>query len=185
MAVKPRLVLVDAGAVIHAHRCAGWGQLCSSYEVIIPTIVVDEAAFYIDDDRNRIPIDIGPDLAAGRVTTYSASADEFAATSAALPSSLRARVHAGELEALTFLRVGGTKDTALLTADGGAIEATVILGFSDVAMSLQRALQLCGVTKTLSYEHTEAFITEAKRRGGITLAQFAGPAIKPTRKRNR
>ncbi|MDB4914676.1 MAG: hypothetical protein JWM95_2320 [Gemmatimonadetes bacterium] len=76
MAVKPRLVLVDAGAVIHAHRCAGWAQLCTAYEVIIPEIVVSEAAFYLDADRRRVPIDIAPDIVDGRVTTY-LEAQEF------------------------------------------------------------------------------------------------------------
>ena len=185
MAVKPRLVLVDAGAVIHAHRCGGWAQLCKSYEVIVPTIVVGEATFYLGDDRKRIPIDIAPDIVAGRVVTYSASASDFAATSAALPASLRVRVHDGELEALTLLRISGTKETALLTADGGAVEATVVFGFSEVAMSLQRALQLSGMTKALPYEHTEAFIVEAKRRGGVTLAQIGPPPAVPTRKRGR
>lgn len=183
MAVKPRLVLVDAGAVIHAHRCGGWAQLCSAYEVVVPSIVAGEASFYLDDERKRVPIDMEPDIALGRVVSYVASVADFKGTSAFLPPQLRNRVHAGELEALTYLRLGNAHGIAFLTADGGAIEATVVLGFSESAMSLQRALQMCGVTKVLPYEHTEAFVSEAKRRGGTTLAQFAVP--KPPEKKRR
>lgn len=180
MAVKPRLVLVDAGAVIHAHRCDGWAPLCHAYEVVVPAIVAGEATYFLDSERNRVSIDLAPDIASGRVILYESSIADFKLTSAALPAQLRSRIHDGELEALTYLVTIGTADTAFLTADGGAIEATVVLGFSDVAMSLQRALQLCGVTKTLPYEHTELFVAEAKRRGGATLVQFAAP--KRTRK---
>lgn len=173
MGAKPRLVLLDAGAVIHAHRCGGWAMLCARYEVFVPAIVAGEATFYVDETtKARVPIDLESDFAAGRINRYEATAPDFAATAAALPAQLRGRVDDGEREALTYLRVVGTKDTAFLSADGGAIEATVVLGFSDVAMSLQQALQMCGVTKALPYEHTEAFIAEAKRRGGATLAQF-------------
>ena len=184
MAARPRLVLLDAGAVIHAHRSGGWAQLCTAYDVIVPAIVAGEASFFLDADNKRQPIDLSPDFVAGRVQQYQASVTDFAATVASLPDALRLRVHDGELEALTYLRTVGTKDTAFLSGDGGAIEATVVLGFSNVAMSLERALQLCGITKSLPPEHTEAFIAEAKQRGGVTLAQYAipKPAIRKQRK---
>ncbi len=172
MAAKPRLVLLDAGAVIHAHRCNGWALLCARYEVVVPSIVAGEAAFFKDSDGQRVPIDLEPDFVNGHIQRYEATVSDTAQTMSALPKELRGRVHDGELEALTYLRVNGTKDLAFLSGDGGAIEATVVLGISDVAMSLQRALQLCGVTKALPREHTEEFIAEAKRRGGSTLAQF-------------
>ena len=114
-------------------------------------------------------IEMEPDIAQGRAVRYVASAADFKGTSAFLPPQLRNRVHAGELEALTYLRLGNAHGVAFLTADGGAIEATVVLGFSESAMSLQRALQMCGVTKVLPYEHTEALVSEAKRRGGTGM----------------
>jgi len=168
--------LLDAGAVIHAHRVGAWAHLCASYDVVVSAVVAREAAFFVDDEGNRVTIDLTGDFASGKITRYDALATDFAATSTSLPKQLRGRVDDGELEALTYLRTAGTKDTRFLSADAGAIEATVVLGFSDVAMSLQRALQACGVTKKLPYEHTEAFVLEAKRRGGVTLVQFGIPA---------
>lgn len=179
MVARPRLVLLDAGAVIHAHRVGGWKPLCAAYDVIVPGIVVGEATFFVDVNGNRTPIDLSVDFAAGVAKRYDALVPDFAATTAALPHQLRVRVHDGELEALTFLRTQGTRDTVFLSADSGAIEATVVLGFSNVAQSLEKALQACGITKALPYEHTEAFIREAKGRGGVMLAQFGmtAPAV--------
>ena len=182
MAAKRRLVLLDAGAVIHAHRVGAWTHLCSSYEVIVPGIVAGEAAFFEDDNGVRKAIDIGPDFASGRVKRYDAQTNDFAQTVGALPAQLLGRIDEGELEALTYLRTVGTKDTAFLSADTAAIEATVVLGFSDVAMSLHDALQASGLTKKLPYEHTAAFVAEAKKKGGVTLAQHALPKAAPARK---
>lgn len=172
MGKKPRLVLLDAGAVIHAHKCGAWSQLCQQYDVVIPAIVIGEAAFFVDQDGRRVPIDVGPDVTSGRVTKYAAPASDVALTLKRLPTQLVARIHDGEIEALTYLCVEGTADTAFVSADGGAIEATVVLGVSDVAMSLQQILQSIGLTKNLPKEHTEEFVIAAKGRGGQTLVQY-------------
>jgi hypothetical protein len=172
MAAKPLLVLLDAGAIIHAHRVGAWLHLCASYRIVVPAVVANEAAFFIDDQGKRVPIDLNADFASGKVTRYVADASDFAATAATLPKQLRGRIDDGELEALTYLRNVGGKDTAFVSADGAAIEATVLIGVSEVAMSLELVLQKCGLTKLLPYEHTEAFVREAKRRGGVTLVQF-------------
>jgi hypothetical protein len=177
MAQKPRLLLTDAGAVIQAHRFDVWKHLCVSYDVIVPKLVVGEAAFFVDANNTRCPIDMDAEVRAGACRVYEAPADEFRATIASLPAALRARVHDGELEALTYLATHPTDGVAFITADGGAVEAAVVMGISDVPMSLERALAFCGMTKTLPYAHTEAFIAVARSRGGQTLVQF-GMAIR-------
>jgi len=40
---KPRIVLLDAGAVIHAHRSGGWAVVCSHYEVVVSAITLSRA----------------------------------------------------------------------------------------------------------------------------------------------
>lgn len=171
MTQKPRLLLTDAGAVIQAHRFDVWKPLCVAYDIVVPKLVVGEAAFFIADNV-RHPIDLDADIRGGTCQVYEAPVDEFRATVASLPPQLRARVHDGELEALTYLATHETHGVAFVTADGGAVEAAVVMGISDVPMSLEAALAACGITKALPYPHTEAFISEARRRGGQTLVQF-------------
>jgi hypothetical protein len=184
MTQKPRLLLTDAGAVIQAHRFDVWKHLCVSYDVVVPKLVVGEAAFFVGADSVRHPIDLDADLQAGTCQVYEAPVDEFRATVMSLPPQLRARVHDGELEALTYLATHRTDGVAFVTADAGAVEAAVVMGISDVPMSLEAALAACGITKTLPYPHTEAFISEARSRGGQTLVQFGMAIRSPKQKRS-
>lgn len=171
MKSKPRLLLLDAGAVIAAFRCRGWSALCASYQIVVPSIIVQEAQFFRDEAGKRQPIDLAALVEANAITEYEAPLAEFAATGALLHPELRGRVHAGEQEALTYLRTQPTEGVAFLTADGGAIEAAVALGVGECAMSLEAALQRCGQTKRLPEPHTEAFVRRKLQEGSIRVVQ--------------
>jgi hypothetical protein len=169
--------LLDAGPIIEAHRCDCWSLIVSRFALIAPATVVDECKFFVDADRKQIPIDLQPQISAGGLSVWSASAADLRDILAALPIQLHPRLHGGELEALVYLRAHEGEDIAFVTADNGAVEATVILGMSDKAWSLERVLKSCGFTKSLKEEHTESMIARAKSKGGETLAQFANPIV--------
>jgi hypothetical protein len=60
MSRKPRLLLLDAGAVFAALRFDAWEALVSAYEVVVPSVVVRvEAIFYLSREDERIEIDAG------------------------------------------------------------------------------------------------------------------------------
>ena len=40
MTSRPRLLLLDAGAVFQAFRVSVWGALCKTYDVVVPAIIV-------------------------------------------------------------------------------------------------------------------------------------------------
>lgn len=168
---KPRLLLLDAGAVIGAFACGGWAALCAAYEIVIPSIVVAESMFFTDGDGRKHGIDLEPFLSDGRAVRYEADVAEFARTSAILSPELRQRIHAGEREALTYLRTEETEGVAFITGDGAAIEATVALGVAECAISLEDALRRCGSQKPLPAMLCDAFVREHIRRGGVLLAQ--------------
>jgi hypothetical protein len=171
MTAKPRLLLLDAGAVIAAFRCRGWDALCAGYEIVVPSIIVAEAHFFPDREGRRQPIDLALLAASDTIREYEAPLDEFTRTAAMLHPELRSRVHAGEQEALTYLRTHPTDGVAFLSADGGAIEAAVALGVGDCAMSLETALQKVGQTKPLPEQHTEAFVRRKVQEGSIRMVQ--------------
>ena len=177
MRAKPRLLLLDAGAVIAAFQCRGWAALCAAYDIVVPSIIVAEAHFYPDADGRRQPIDLASLVASNTIQEYEAPLAEFARTAALLHPELRDRVHAGEQEALTYLRTEPTDGVAFLSADGGAIEAAVALGVGDCAMSLEAALQKCGQTKRLPERHTEGFVRRKVQEGSIRLVQ--GRSVAP------
>lgn len=69
MPKKPRLLLLDAVAVVAAFEVGVWERLVTEYEVVVPSIVADEAHFYLKPPRvgRRHPIDLGGMAAAGTV----------------------------------------------------------------------------------------------------------------------
>lgn len=181
MSARPRLLLLDACAVFEAFACDGWAALCRSYEIVVPSIIVRrEVEFYEDAEGRRQPLDLRPLVADGTIREYTATAAELAETAARFHPEFRPRVHDGELEALTYLRVvEPDARTAFVTADGGAIEATVLLGMSNLAMSLATALQKCGCSKNLDFEFTDAFLKRKVRDGGERLATGRGLSTPP------
>jgi hypothetical protein len=168
---KPRLLLCDAVAIITAHAEGVWDSLCVSYEVLVPSIVVAEAHFYRDQAGRRIPIDLQCDIDSGKVSEYTANLVELAATGSMLHPGLRARVDDGEREALTYLRQSPGDDVWFITADGGAIQAAVAFDRGECAQSLATALQRVGITKNLPRHHTDEFVREHRRLGGIQLIE--------------
>jgi hypothetical protein len=171
MKAKPRLLLLDAGAVIIAWQCGGWAALRANYQLIVPSIVVAEAHFYPDRNGKKIPIDLAAMVQTGEIQEYEATPDEFAATSSLLHASLRDRVHEGEQEALTYLRTQPTTGVAFVSADGGAIEAAVAFGFGDAVLSLETVLQMCGHSKRLPDRHSAAFVRRKIEEGSTRLIQ--------------
>lgn len=188
MPPKPRLLLLDAVAVIAAYRCGGWAAICATYEVIVPAIVIHaEAEFYIDHDGNRVWIDLQRELAEGRIREYAATQSEMAATVAALHPDLRSRIDPGEREALTYLRTQRVDDLVFVTADGLAIEAAVALDHGERVWPLATVLDRIGHRKTLDYEHTEEYVARKRRDGGqrIALGRALAPPTAPQSRKKR
>ncbi len=172
MPPKPRLLLLDNGAVIWAFKACAWDTLCNRFEIVVPSIIVRrEAVYWEDSEGHRHPIDLVAEAEAGRITEYEATMSELARTAALLHPELRARVDAGEREALTYLRTHETDGVAFVTADGAAIEASVALDVSETAMSLDAVLRSCGLTKVLPEHHRDGFVKRKIDDGGIRLVQ--------------
>lgn len=171
MPKKPRLLLLDAGAIIVAFQSGGWDALCKAYEIIVPSIIIDEAHFYTDADGCRHPIDLQPLVDAGTIQGYEAPLAEFKNTRALLHPELRERVHDGEQEALTYLRTHSIEGVAFVVGDGGAVEAAVALDVAECALSLESALRMCGLTKRLPEQHTEAFVKRKIGDGYVRVVQ--------------
>lgn len=53
MPKKPRLLLLDAVAIVAAFRAGVWDQVVAAYEVVVSSVVMDEAHFYEDPQTGR------------------------------------------------------------------------------------------------------------------------------------
>lgn len=172
MRQKPSLLLLDAGAVIGAFACGGWTQLCEAYEIVIPRLVVDESIYFRDVDGRTIAIDLNPYIANGSVDRYEADASEFALTREILHPFILDRLHHGELEALTYLRLREEKSAiGFISADGVAIQATHAFDAAECALSLDVALKRCGITKNLEWRYSAEFVRKHLAEGEKLLIQ--------------
>ena len=132
------------------------------------------------------PVSVTPDpIAAGKFEVWSASTSDLGQTDAMLHPSLRERVHVGEREAVTYLRLHPElEDVVFVTADVGAIHATVELDRSECAMSLETVLAKCGQSIALDYEYTAGHVTDCVRDGqarklqGWATPRTHGPATR-------
>lgn len=178
MPPKPKLLLLDNGAVIWTFKTGVWDTLCSRFDVVVPSIIVRvEAVHWEDDEGRRHPIDLAAEVGAGKITEYEAHVAELTTTGALLHPDLRGRIQDGEREALTYLRTHRTAGVAFVTADGPAIEASVALDVSETAMSLESVLRSCGLTKALPERHRDSFVQRKLRDGGIRLVQGRARAL--------
>ena len=172
MRQKPRLLLLDAGAVIGAFSCGGWDALCEAYHVVVPATVIGEALYYMDASGCQQPIDLAPYIATDRIERYEASAFDLAVTISTLHPYIRDRIHPGELEALTYLRLQPDKTgIGFISTDGVAIQATHAFDAADCALSLDWVLRQCGITKKLEHMYYDAFVERHRRQGAILLLQ--------------
>jgi hypothetical protein len=175
MSRKPRLLLLDAGAVFAAlaHDC--WEVLVSSYEVVIGAVVVrDEAMFYTTRDGERIEIDLPAEVARGRIREIDMSAEEVNAVRKRFTPDFHQRLDDGELEAIAWLLKNADQDLRFVSGDGPAIQAVAMLDEDRRAISLEEALQYCGLTKHLSHQFQREFTHQNLEQGNVSRIQGWG-----------
>jgi hypothetical protein len=81
MARRPKLLLLDAGAVFGALEHDAWDVLTDCYKVVVPTIVLEEVQFYVSRETGRrVDVDPGEWVSARRIERYEASAADLAST---------------------------------------------------------------------------------------------------------
>ena len=80
MPKKPRLLLLDAVAVVAAFEVGVWERLVAEYQIVIPSIVADEAHFYVKPPRtgHRYPIDLPAMEATGTIQICEVALGEIA-----------------------------------------------------------------------------------------------------------
>jgi hypothetical protein len=220
MSAKPRLLLPDTVVIITAMACGRWQALCDAYDVIVPSIIAfDEMQFFIDKSGRKQYVELVDATMAGRhrfvlkpsvsatggatvasldligggeFTVWPAPLAELQETRAMLHPELRPRVDAGELEAITYLRLIPEGDgVAFVTADVGAIYATVAFDRAECAMSLEDVLAKCGKSTPLDFEfgaeHMKQSVSEGMTRKLQGRALAAGtPSVfsRPPRRRS-
>jgi hypothetical protein len=175
---RPKQLLLDAGAVFGAHEHRVWDPLCAAYKIIVPaTVVRKEAEFYIDlETGERHELDLPSLVSGGTIREYTAPLSEISAVLSRFREPTLGVIDLGEAEAIAYILAHDEEDSRFVTADGPAIEAVCMLGFSDRLMCLAHALALCGHQKNLHWRHSEEFMEKHRRIGSENLVTGKGLA---------
>lgn len=180
MLKKPRLLLLDAVAVVAAFRAGVWDGLVAAYEVVVSSVVMDEAYFYEDAETGRRhPIDLAGMEAAGLIQGCEMSIAEIDALLARFDGTLS--IHAGEAEALAYLAsIDEGVDIRLVTSDKAALFATALLDLGHRTLCLGDALRACGISKRLEPQHEAEYHRACIAQGNQMRIQGRGLARRRT-----
>ena len=179
MPKRPRLLLLDAVAVVAAFEAGVWERLVAAYEVVVPSVVADEAHFYLKPPRvgSRYPIDLTAMEAAGTIRICEMGLGEIATLLARFDGSFGGRIHAGEAEALAYLNsLDEDVDIRLITSDKAALIAAALLDLGHRSMCLADALRACGVTRRLDPQHESEYHRACIAEGNRMRIQGQGLA---------
>jgi hypothetical protein len=162
LAKRPRLLLLDANAVFAAFRHGAWEGLRAVYEIVVPaTVVRHEALFYVAKDTGRrVELNLVGEVRDGRIVEVAVALPDIARLRARFDVSFRARLDAGEAEALAYLVAREDEDVRFVSSDASALEAVAMLGIAERAICLAEALQLCGLDRPLPRQHGPDFFRE-------------------------
>ena len=156
MPKKPRILLLDAVAVIGACEVGTWLRLVTEYEVLVSPIVMREAHFYDDPQSGRRqPIDLAAMVQEGTIRECEIALAETYALLGRFDRTLS--LHLGEAESLAYLvSVDDETDIQMITSDTAALKAIGLLDLSHRSICLGDALRAIGLNPRLEAQHETA-----------------------------
>ena len=160
-------VLLDAVIVIEAHALGIWSNLVGKVDILVPSTVVRDEAFYFNSKKRekRLAIQISKSIKDGEIMEVAATAEELRSLEGIFDNATLQGLDPGELEALALLKSGKIKGALFCTADGAAIRALALMGHSELGISLERLLQEVGLQKPLDRQYKEDFFRYHLTRG--------------------
>ncbi len=145
---KPHLIIPDADVVIDLHALGLWDSFVEKNGVYLADTVRREAHFYTAGGK-QFPIDLTDDIDSGKVTIIALNAsDKYPLLQEAQKMGARGGIDPGEEETLAAVFTTYPELT-LCFKDEGAIVWAVLVGLKDKCISVEHALQQCGLGRKL------------------------------------
>lgn len=164
---KSICVLLDAMIIIEIHALGIWNHLLEKTEVLVPSTVVRDEAFYFNtkNSKKRRAIQISQSIESGEIAEVAAKSAELQNLETIFNYATLQGLDPGELEALALINSGRTKDALFCTADAAAIRALALMGHSQLGISLEKLLRKVGLQKPLDRQYKENFFRYHLNRG--------------------
>lgn len=184
MTPKPHLIIPDADVIIDLHSLGVWEAFIEAYQVhIAEYVLTNEVLFYVakrtrysDDEEDyyeeKCPIDLSAEIASGRVITIDPSASELYGIEAKAKRFGAPDIDEGEKHTIAAVHADES-GLCVCLKDRAAIEYAGLIGLAERCISVEVALNNCGLTKQLSgTQKDEVFkriIAEAKSKRVLNL----------------
>lgn len=162
---KFRLLLLDANIVIEISKQHLWKGILSQCDVHLSRTVVDEAAFYTDENGEHCDIDLTPYLSGDDgITVFDVAASEVASLRNRFDPTYFEKLDAGETESLSFL-LKQSDQCLICSSDMIVFRVLGNLGLPDQGISLEEILNKVGLARGLARQYTKTFREEWTQKG--------------------
>jgi len=166
MTPRPRLIIPDADVVIDLHKLGAWESFIETYQVHIAEYVLTEEVLFYPASRTCLspepddyyeekrPINLADDIEAGKVIRIDPSASELHAIEEEAKRYGAPDIDDGEKHTIAAVH-GDESGLIACLKDKAAIEYAGLIGLAERCISIEAALNNCGLTKTLSGSQTD------------------------------
>ena len=165
--MNSRLVILDANIIIDAFKEGFWGRIIGFYEVHVCPIIKGEANHYLNQNGERVEIDLESYIRDGKIYEIAATTNQFVEFKNKVTDSYLNSIDNGEIEALALLISEGYDEFRFCTGDTAAIRGLGALYLGDRGVSLEELLTKVGGSLPFSPNYSKkAFDLDIAR--GIT-----------------
>lgn len=133
---KPKLLLLDANVVVDAHIHGIWDALKQTYEIAVPSIIVNEAQFFRSETRKG-GINLKVQAERGEITVFEGTVADVTNAFSGISDAFMAGIHGGEQEAIALICSGKCEGYQFCSGDINAIEAMGLLNIGNRSISFE------------------------------------------------
>ncbi len=170
MKPRSRLLILDANIVIYLHEIGAWSAFMERYEIHLSRTVAEIEVKFFRSGEDLPPIDLIPDIDAGRIRVVDIPKAEVTHFLQRFDSLYLADLHAGESESLAYL-TAVTEDFRICSADKIVFKVLPHLGCAEQGTSLEELLREAGLGRRLPHLYTQDFRvrwTQAGQQDAVT-----------------
>jgi hypothetical protein len=163
--MKPKLVILDANVIIHAHEHGYWAELVRRYFVYVGSVIAVESRFYFDAVGDQIEINLKAMIDKGQVRELEASSLDLARLEERLVSDYLAKLDPGEREVVAYLAARPDEEMFFCTADLAAVKMMSVLDMGSRAISTEKLCDGFYPAKKLHPAYRDEAFQRAKAKG--------------------
>jgi len=172
---KWKLLILDAGVVIHLHELGLWNQVRDKCDIHLSRIVAEKEVFFQPGDEGEYgeDIDLSTDIIDGNIKVFDVTVSELKHFRDQFDPLYLGDLDDGEAESLAYLV---QQNEEFLISSGDAIVYRVMgnLSRNHQGISLEEILQKIGLGRKLKWAYSKAFREKYTKEGEVDMVGGRG-----------